>query len=317
MLYSASQKKGFIVFEFAIGIDIGGTKIAGGVVDASGQVLIRRSFPTQAGRGGQPVLDETLALAQGLFDEATNQGWKIAGIGISICELVDRQGNITSDYTIKWLNIPIKAAFDSIAPTWIEADVRAHALAEAQVGAGKAVGDFVFVSVGTGISSCLVQNGKPYAGANGNALVLASMPVTAFDEADRKLEFALEPFASGAGLVERYRIHKTNVSRVEEIVADAKAGNETAASILRSGGEALGSAIAWLVNVLDPEAVIVGGGLGLAGGLYWETTITAIRSHIFADNSRNLPILQAACGPDAGIVGAALKIFNEIGRLRD
>ena len=88
---------------FAIGIDIGGTKIAGGVVDASGQVLIRRSFPTQAGRGGQPVLDESLALTQSLFNEAANQVQQIAGIGISLCELVDGLGNITSDYTIKWL----------------------------------------------------------------------------------------------------------------------------------------------------------------------------------------------------------------------
>lgn len=303
--------------KFAIGIDIGGTKIAGGVVDAIGNVRIRQSIPTAAERGGQPVLNDTLALTKQLIAEVERKGWQISGIGISLCELVDRTGTITSDYTIKWLGIPIKEIFEQIAPTVVEADVRAHALAEAAFGTGKLFQDFVFVSVGTGISSCLVQDGKPRAGANGNALVLSSMPIIAFDENGRKVEFTLEPFASGAGMTERYQRFKPEITRVEEIVAAAHAGETNAATILRTGGEALGSAVAWLVNVLDPEAVIVGGGLGLAGGLYWESAVAATRSHIFADNSRNLPILQAACGADAGMIGSALRIFNEIGRMGD
>jgi glucokinase len=100
-------------------------------------------------------------------------------------------------------------------------------------------------------------------------------------------------------------------ARVEQIVADAEQGSETAATILRSGGEALGSALAWLVNVLDPAALIVGGGLGLADGLYWQSAISAIRSHIFADESRAVPILKAACGADAGVIGAAVRVFQE------
>ena len=231
------------------------------------------------------------------------------GIGISICELVDPQGNITSDYTIQWRGLPIQAEFERVAPTLVEADVRAHALAEATFGAGRSLQNFVFVSIGTGISSCLVQNGKPYAGSNGNALVLSTMPLTVFDENGRKIEFALEAFSSGAGMVDRYRLHKVPVERVEEIVADANDGDQIALKILQTGGEAVGSAIAWLVNVLDPEAVIVGGGLGLAGGCYWESATAAIRSHIFAGTSRELPIYHAACGADAGSIGAAVKLF--------
>jgi glucokinase len=69
--------------------------------------------------------------------------------------------------------------------------------------------------------------------------------------------------------------------------------------------EVLGGGVAWLINVLDPEAVIVGGGLGSAGGLYWDTLVHATRDHIFAENARDTPILQAALGPDAGLIGAA------------
>jgi glucokinase len=136
------------------------------------------------------------------------------------------------------------------------------------------------------------------------------MPLTVFDGEGRQIEFELEAFASGVGMVQRYRKHVPTAERVEEIVAVAAAGDSTAAEILRSGGAALGSALAWLVNVLDPAAVLVGGGLGLAGGLYWESAIALARTHIFADNSRAVPILQSACGPDGGLIGAALRVFD-------
>ena len=72
----------------------------------------------------------------------------------------------------------------------------------------------------------------------------------------------------------------------------------------------MGSALAWLVNVLDPAATILGGGLGLAGGLYWESAVATARAHIYADESRMLPIVHAACGADAGIIGAAAYVFG-------
>jgi glucokinase len=78
--------------------------------------------------------------------------------------------------------------------------------------------------------------------------------------------------------------------------------------VVGSAGAALGVSIGWLVNVLDPEAVIVGGGLGSAGGLYWDSMVASTRAHIWADTSRDLPIVPAALGPDAGMIGAAAAI---------
>jgi len=296
----------------AIGLDIGGTKIAGGVVDAYGNVLHIRSIPTGASRSGEAVLADAVELVQALKAEAVQNGREIAGIGVSICELVDTQGNITSSSTIQWKGLNVRETFEQIAPTRIEADVRAHALAEARFGAGKGLQDFVFVSVGTGISSCLVQKAKPYTGARGNALVLSTMPITVYDDQDRRIEFNLESFSSGAGLIERYRRKGFQVSRVEEIMADADFYNTAASHILATGGDSLGSAIAWLVNVLDPEAVITGGGLGLADGLYRERMIDSIRSGVFAKDSREVPVLKAACGVNAGVIGAATGILDEL-----
>lgn len=291
---------------------MGATKIAGGLVDQTGTVHLRQSIPTAAERAGRAVFCDAAAMARDLQSAAANAGLNVAGLGLSICELVDPSGRVTSNYTVDWRDLPVQETLRQVAPqVVVEADVRAHALAEATVGAGRGLDSFVFVSVGSGISSCLVQGGRPFAGAHGNALVLATMPITVFDANEQKVEFALEAFASGIGLANRYRRYRPDVTRVETIVEDARHGSAVASAILRTGGEALGSALAWLVNVLDPAAVIVGGGLGMVEGLYWQSAVATARSQIFAAASRELPIVHSRCGADAGIIGAAIKALTK------
>ena len=299
----------------AIGLDVGGTKIAGGlVVRDTGKVLLRRVIPTLPERGGQAVLDDCLALAEGLLADGKAAGYAVHGIGVGVAELVDLVGNVTSSQTIAWRELPVQAAFSCIAPALIESDARAPALAEALYGAGRPYRLFCYVTVGTGISSCFVQEGRPFAGARGNALVLATMPLsTVCTVCGAELHPVLEEIASGPALVARYnRLGGHAVERGEAVLAAAAAGDPAALEVVGSGGDALGSSVAFLVNVLDPEAVIVGGGLGMAGGLYWERFVASTRQHIYADNSRELPILRAALGVDAGLVGAAAAIFQRV-----
>jgi glucokinase len=94
----------------------------------------------------------------------------------------------------------------------------------------------------------------------------------------------------------------------EEILAAVEAGDAAAVEVVETAGKAMGVGIGWLVNVLDPEAVIIGGGLGLAGGLYWNALVESTRSHIWAEAGRELPILAAATAVDAGIIGAAAAV---------
>jgi len=152
-----------------------------------------------------------------------------------------------------------------------------------------------------------VQDGWPYAGAHGNALILASSPVTTMcTECGAVLRPVLEEFASGPALVARYnKATGRQIARGEEVMAAVDTGDLAATEVVRTSGEALGVSIGWLVNVLDPQAVIVGGGLGSAGGLYWDSMVASTRAHIWADTSRDLPIIPAALGPDAGMIGAA------------
>jgi len=300
----------------AIGLDIGGTKIAAGVVLwPSGEILRRTVIPTKPTRGGEPVLSDTLALAAQLNDWALKDGIQIKGIGAGVAELVDCDGNVTSSCTIHWRGVPVQERLSEIAPARVESDVRAAALAEAIFGAGRQSHLFVYVTVGTGISSCLMQNGYPLKGANGNAITLSSSPLsTVCTHCGVKQHPVLEEFASGPAIAKRFAAAKKSenhaqVGAAEHVFHAASNGDNVAAEILTSAGEALGVSTAFLVNVLDPEMIVIGGGLGLAGGLYWDTFLRSCREHIFADNSRGLPIVRAEMGIDAGLVGAAAGVF--------
>jgi glucokinase len=302
--------------EYAIGLDIGGTKIASGVVSVNnGRILARRITPTLPKRGGQAILDDAIALAHELKLEAETNGWTVRGIGVGVCELVDPHGNVTSAHTVAWQGLPVQEAFAHLAPTTVESDARAPALAEAYYGAGQPYRLFVYITVGTGISCCFVQDRRPYAGARGNALILASSPLTTTcTNCGAVLKPILEEFASGPALVLRYNAAGgQHTTRGEEVMAAVTRGDASASEVVRSAGAALGVSVAWLVNVLDPEAIVVGGGLGSAEGLYWDSFIEATREHIWSDTNRNLPILHAALGPDAGIIGAAATAMQKLG----
>lgn len=294
----------------AIGLDVGGTKIAAGIVEfPMGRLWVKRLIPTRPERGGVAVMEDALALTRELLQEARLNHLTVHGIGIGICELVDLQGNVTSDHTVAWKGLAVQAEFARYAPTVVEADVRAHALAEALFGAGRGWRLFIFVTVGTGISACLVQEGMPFAGARGNALVLATGSLSfVCAHCGQSNDFVLEDVASGPALAARY-----GASRAEEVLEAANDGDPRAIKLVRDAGAALGNAVAWMANVLDPQAIVVGGGLGLAGGLYWKSFVAACREHIWSPETRTLPIVPAVIGAEAGIIGAAAAIAKQRG----
>ena len=301
---------------WAVGIDVGGTKIAAGLVDlTTGEVLAKHVVPTQPGRMGSVVLSVVAGLAQEMLTVAQSKQLAVQGIGVGVCELVDLQGNVTSDFTVAWKGIPVQGVLSQLAPTVVEADVRAHALAEARYGAGRTYDLFAFIAVGTGISSCWVQHGVPFAGARGNALVLSTAALTVpLEDGNGTVNHVLETYASGPALAQRYG---RGASRAEAVFAAAEAGDVHAEHVLRSAGASLGNSVAFLANVLDPEAIVVGGGLGAASGLYWDSFVEATRQHIWSEDTKTLPIVQASLGPDAGLIGAASSVEQKIVKARD
>ena len=293
----------------AIGIDIGGTKIAAGLVELhSARIVAKEIIATRPERGGEAVLRDTLDVARRLCEHARGLGVRVTSIGVGICELVNLDGELRSDNLIKWHELPVQRSFDAIAPTRFESDARAPAIAEARFGAGAPYRNFLYLTIGTGISYCLVLEGKPYAGARGHAIIAASGLQTAHCEnCGATQERSLEDFAAGPALVARYNQRATRpLNSGTEVAVAAAAGDRLAQEILTSAGAAVGDTTAMLINALDPQALIVAGGLGLGGGPYYDSFIASTRRRIWAEDVRTLPILTARLGADAGVVGAAL-----------
>ena len=190
----------------AIGVDVGGTKIAAGLVTfPQGEVRARRQIPSLPTRGGQAVFDDVRLLCEELATTAQTQNATVAAIGLGLCELVDANGIVMSENCVAWKRVPVHEELSKLAPTMIEADVRAAATAEAMFGAGKQFKQFLYVTVGTGISCCLMLEGKAFVGARGATGTMGSSPLSVLCEQCGNAENrTLEEIASGPALVARY-----------------------------------------------------------------------------------------------------------------
>jgi glucokinase len=275
-----------------------------------GDVLARRLQPTAASRGGEAVLADVMALARSLREEAIRLGVSPRGIGVGVAELVGPSGQVLSAATIAWKGIDVSSRIEietSLKAT-IEADVRAAARGEAVLGAGRGLGSFLYVTVGTGISASLVLSGSPYAGARGLAGSFASSKLLIGDDHGEPVEGpALEQFAGGPALASRLAAREPAfMGNAPEVLKLAENGHAAAREVVDSASGALGAAIAQLVNTLDPEAIVIGGGLGLAGGRYRTKLEASLREYIYSDCHRDIPLLDSKLGADAGWIGAAL-----------
>ena len=243
----------------ALGVDVGGTKIAAARVDVErGTVLGSRRRSTAPERGPDAVLADCRALVAQMADDVT-------AVGLAVCELVDPCGRLRSAETVDWREIDLFATFD-----WVESDVRAAALAEARFGAGRDQADFLYVSVGSGISHCLMVDGQPRLGVRGSAI------------------------GTGAPLVETWSGGLALARRSGHATAEEALADPSAAEIVEDGARRLGLALAALVNALDPGALIIGGGLGLHDA-YRERVEAALRPAVYDRDARELPCCPRAC----------------------
>jgi glucokinase len=259
----------------AIGIDVGGTKIAVGAVFGDGRLEGRAQVDT-----ARATLDELAAVSRRVADQlAEREQAHVVGVGVGICELVDNEGQIRSAESVSWNTADLEEALGHLGPVAVDADVRTAGIAEARFGAGRPYSSVLYLTVGTGISHCLVQGGEPFRGAHGYAQLSGSAALRfRCPHCGETVRLSAEDVASGAAL------------------ARGAPGDEAAVT--------LGSVLALLVNVLDPEAVVVGGGLGAAQGVYWDALNRATREHIWSRHVRDLPLLQAGLGADSGVIGA-------------
>ncbi|WP_433320611.1 ROK family protein [Micromonospora chersina] len=285
-----------------LGIDIGGTKTAAALVDRGGRVLQRREAPTPARSGPEAVLDAAARLAADLLGAAAGP------VGVGTAGTVDpTTGTIryATDSLPGWTGTPVADALAARLgrPVRVTNDVNAAALGECWAGAGRDHAHVLLVAVGTGLGGALVRNGRVEAGARGAAGEVGHLPAPGAERlrCGCGRHGHLEAIASGSGLAAAYAV-ETGTQVTGRTVADrAAAGDAVARRVVDRAGAALGAALAGLVALLDPDAVLVAGG---AAGALLPAASAAYAAEVPAGWA-GVPLRPAALGADAVLVGAA------------
>jgi len=286
-----------------IGLDVGGTKVAGGLVTRSGEVRGVRERATLVDGHRDPGLKVTLAVAEELMNAAHKATLRVDGIGVGFPEYVGHDGLLRSHEVLAWTEQPA-ALLSELAPVTVESDVRCAALGEAARGAAQGLASFAFVIVGTGISYTLVEDGEPRQGRRGEAIALGELEVSRrVDAADL---VTLEGYASGEAIRERYASQGgRSVDGAADVARLAASGDAIAASVLASAACALAEGLVSLTRLLDPGAIVVGGGVSGARGV-WRNVLKSTLEAGLRSRPEPPSLRWAQLGREAGIIGAAI-----------
>ena len=293
-----------------IGLDVGGTKILAGLVDRDGRVLAEREVPSPDG-SEEDVLAALDASVQGLLDD------RVAAIGYGIPANLERgTGRI-----LRAMNLPLDDV-DLAArgrerfglPVGVENDAGAATLAEWRRGAGVGTQNLVVLTLGTGVGGGIVIDGRLFRGwAELGHIVVQEGGEECTCGGRGHLEVLASGTAGDRAAVELYGGDADS----HVLVARAREGDERARGALARMGRSLGAGIASLVNVFDPELVVVGGGFGAAAGdLVLEPAREAARADAIFPANGALRVVSAQLGPEAGLVGAGLVAFEALDGIR-
>ncbi len=300
-----------------IGIDVGGTKMAGGVVTPDGRVIAeaRRDTPAQ----------DALATVDAIVDlvKELTPGHDVEAIGIGAAGFVDAdRATVMFAPNLAWRNEPLrKAVQDEVGlPVFVENDVNAAAWGEFRFGAGADVDDLLMVALGTGVGGGIVVEGQMMRGSFGVAGEIGHIRVVPNGHlCGCGQHGCLEQYASGRALVREARNRASagsalleaaggdpNAIRGSMITLAAQQGDPLSMALFAEAGRWLGEGVASLAAVLDPRVVVVGGGVADAGPLLMGPTEEAFDSHLPAGANRpRLEFRLATLGNEAGMVGAA------------
>lgn len=289
----------------AIGIDLGGTKINGGLVDQSGQILttLRRPTPVQDGPAG--VLQAIKEMTAQLLKQAGSS--QVVGIGLGIPGVLDREaGRVIFSPNLVWHNVPVLDTFREFGlPVDMDNDVRCHALGEMHFGAGRGFRDFLLVTLGTGIGAGIVLNGELYRGGSGMAGEIGHIPLRPGGPVcGCGKRGCFEALCSGKNIGRRAR-EAGIADSSRTLFEKAGAGDPAARELVDQVVYDLALGLAAYVNLLNPRRIIVGGGVAAAGDLLFEPLRRYVDAETMPGIKGTYDIVPARFGTEAGVIGAA------------
>ncbi|MCM8767253.1 MAG: ROK family protein [Candidatus Omnitrophica bacterium] len=309
----------------AVGIDLGGTYIKAGLVDETGKILKKQQFPTLAEKN-----DRQLVLTQ--IEKSIEFAFEIdiEGIGIGTPGVVDDEGIVYEAPNLpEWDNINLKKIFEEKfkKKVVVENDVNTIAWGEYLFGAGKGSKTMICITLGTGLGGGIVKDGKLLRGGKYSAIEIGHITI---DYKGPKCKCGnigcIERFVGRDYIVERaikgikegkktkiYQLVNGDLDKITpKTISDAyNLGDEFAESIWIDVGVCLGAMFASLVNLLNPDLIVIGGGIAQAGKILFDTIEKTIKERAMKILSKNLRVVPAGLGVDAGIVAAASLIFQK------
>jgi len=313
------------VSEFVIGIDLGGTNLKTALVDSHGGIVEHDSRPTDADAGPDAIMDDMVAAAETVIEKAGLDKGQVATAGIGVPGPMNWQtGIVFSPPNLKgWNDVPLAEEMTKRLglPVFVDNDANVACYGEFWSGAGKGCDTMVMMTLGTGVGGGIVVHGKLLRGIDGTAAEVGHMQLMR-DGRRHPFGFTgtLEAYASVTGLVRTAReaieggraslltercggdLDNLTGKMISEAIAD---GDEVAEWAMRETGIWLGLASASLINLLNPEKIVFGGGMIAAGDILFDTIRETAKKQSFEVPFKRCVIEKAALGEDAGVIGAA------------
>lgn len=294
----------------AIGIDVGGTKIRGGIVREDGQLLKVQEVPTEAHLGGKEMVERIIRLIHQLGTV------EVAGVGVGTSGQVSLQGELLSATELfpEWAGIALQRVVQERLqlPVRVVNDVQAMALGELAFGAGHRYKDFLCLALGTGVGGAIVYKGRLMRGANGAAGEVGHMLL---HPGGRRCPCGqvgcFEAYVSGRALEERY-LERTGVRQTgSSILQSPWEGDPRASGLLEEYLDDLCNGIASLVAVLNPQAVILGGGVARSLPPYVPQVEKKVLSLLSRAAAQNFSLVLSELGDSSMLLGAGSLLFDQ------
>jgi len=314
-----------------LAIDLGGTKIIAAIISNQGRVITREYYLTLAEEGPQLVIKRTLSAIDRLLSSRGIDSSQLNSISIAAAGAIDfDKGLVTlSPHLPGWYDIPLRDLIKEKyrVNTFLVNDASAAALGEHRFGAGKGVNNLIYLTVSTGIGGGIIINGKLYSGPCGSAGEIGHMTIDVNGPRCSCGNIGcLEMLASGTAVAreaikrirqgERSSLTEIVEGKIESITAEkvevaAQGGDSLALEVILKAANYLGAGLVNLVNIFNPEMIIVGGGMAKMGNLLLDPAKQVVRERAFQLPAQAVRIVPAQLGDDAGVLGAAVFAFQQ------
>jgi glucokinase len=306
-----------------VAVDIGGTKFIVAVVDNSGQILSRSYCLTHDEQGRARVIAR---LTEYVYKTVKKAGLNLDGIGgisLAVAGIIDINRRVITEAPnlYRWKNVGLASLIeDEIGiPAFLINDASAAAVGENRYGSGRGIENMIYITVSTGIGGGLIIGGKLYSGYSGSAGEIGHMIIkTEGPVCNCGRCGCLESLASGTAMARmaRERIYKgnqdtmlkemdVNAITAEDIAAAARKGDRLCLEVIDEAGFFLGVGFANLVNIFNPQMIVVGGGVAQMGEMLLRPVRKSMKQHAFKLPSAAVRVVKSKLGSDAGVLGAA------------